>query len=199
MARGQLLNSIPDLQTEWATKHHTLSVRSFLIEHKGFTARQYRYIIGKAKLNQWHIRREEIQNQVVSAKTNGIVNRIVKSHEQVLKTANLNLLQINNQLTKFNPSTGKSMDLLNYARAMSVIQNTEMIACGISAEGLKTILESRDDINPLNPQPTISDDFEKSKKAAARLDYDDIVDLLKERRRKQRELAALTQKTEDKP
>ena len=45
------------------------------------------------------------------------------------------------------------------------------------------------------------DENEKITKAVERLDYDDIVDLIKARRRKQRELVATLAKeeTEDKP
>ena len=176
-----------------------LSVRSYLIEHKGFTERQYRYILSKSKLNQWHIRREEIQNQVVSAKATNIVDKIVRSHELAIRTSNLNLLQINRKLTRFNPSTGRSIDLLNCAKALSISQDSGMAAYGLSVEGLRLILENQDQLK-VSPSshPQVSE-TEKLNKAVARLEYDDVVDIIKAQRRKRRELAALKQKTEDMP
>ena len=64
MTRGKLTNSIPELQLEWATKHSTSSIRHFLIEVKGFTERQYRYLMTKADQNSWTRKPREVDHQL---------------------------------------------------------------------------------------------------------------------------------------
>lgn len=188
MARGEILNSIPELQIEWATKHPNLSVRGFLIDIKGFSPRQYRHIISKAKLLSWTIRKEEIQNGVASATIGATINLAVKSHEQYYKSSQLNLIQLTKQICKFDTSNGKSEDLLNLTKALSLNQNIAFTSLGLpNGSGIKEILEKLD-----CDQSKKNLDIENSSAAAAasKLSYDDIVDLLKERRLKKQKLIA---------
>lgn len=60
MAKAKLVKMIPELQAEWAAKYGNESVRNYLITVKGYTERQYRYIIKVAKLDTWLKKRTKI-------------------------------------------------------------------------------------------------------------------------------------------
>lgn len=185
MARGEILNSIPDLQIEWATKHSNLSVRGFLIDIKGFSPRQYRHIISKAKLLSWTIRKEEIQNSVASATIGATISLAVKTHEQYYKTSQFNLAQITKKICQFDTSNGDSEDLLNLSKALSLNQNIAFVSLGIpNGIGIQQILEK---LESEKSYPNHDTEEKTAAAAANRLSYDDIVDLIKERRlRKQK-------------
>ena len=112
MARGEILNSIPDLQIEWATKHSNLSVRNFLINIKGFSPRQYRHILAKANLLSWNTRKEEIQNSVASARIDKTISLAVKTHEQYYKSSQINLAQITKKICQPFCRSDKQQDAL---------------------------------------------------------------------------------------
>lgn len=203
MVRGHLANSIPDLQLEWATKHSTSSIRNFLIKVKGLTERQYRYLMTKADQNSWHRKRREVEIKIQDSHVETYVDKVFRITDAQHKAAQATLLKITNKILKLDADKCQSVEILNLTRALATAQEVSFKALGISDESLRRVFaEKENHIGGLKPiNPTSVDESEKINRAVERLDYDDIVDLIKARRRKQREIAATLQRVEaeDKP
>lgn len=203
MVRGHLTNSIPELQLEWATKYSTSSIRNFLIKVKGLTERQYRYLMTKADQNSWNRKRREVEIKIQDSHVESYVDKVFRITDAQHKAAQATLLKITNKIIKLDTDKCQSVEILNLTRALATAQEVSFKALGLSDESLRrAFTEKENHIGNLKPVNRISvEENEKINKAVERLDYDDIVDLIKARRRKQRELAAtvVKEETEDKP
>lgn len=200
MGRGNLLNSIPELQLEWATRYGSLSVRSFLLEVKGLTERQYRYILQKYDLSTWTRQRQTIETKTRAAQIESYVDKATRSLDVQFKAAQLLFMKITNQIATLSLEKQNANLIAKLTIALADAQAINNKALGLTEESIKRIYAMRESqqgaaqINSAEREAKIAN-------AVQRLDYDDIVDMIKARRRKQRELAATLPKeeTEDKP
>ena len=200
MGRGQLLNSLPELQLEWATKYSTSSIRHYLTKVKGLTERQYRYLMAKADQNSWSTKRKEVESKVEAEYIETYVDKVMKTTESQHKAAQLALLKVTSKMAKLNVELTHSGDYLNLTKSLALAQDVSLKALGLNDESLRRIFKDKDsqieNIKPLN-------DSNEIEKAMQRLSYDDVVDIIKAKRRKLRELntpkTTLTDDIEDTP
>ena len=126
--RGSIINQIPNLQLEWATEYPSLSIRDFLIEKRGFTDRQYRFILSRAPAEEWKKGREEIQNRMGSQKIDGFLADMRKTQGTHSRASHLALARSVGLLAK---KELKPTDLLNCIRSVEVAQRIFHTAMGI--------------------------------------------------------------------
>jgi hypothetical protein len=133
MARGQIVNSIPDLQLDWASNHANKSVRDYLISVKNLSERQYRYVIGRCPKINWETRREEIQNRVSANKVERFIREASEMNVRFIKGANLALARANKLLMEdgITPS-----ELVACATTIAKTQEIFLKAMGVSPTGL---------------------------------------------------------------
>jgi len=190
MARGQLINSIPALQLEWAIKYNTRSIRNYLIEVKGLTERQYRYVLKKAALDSWILKRTQIETKAQAIHIESYLDKVMKTTDNHLKAANLTLMKITSQIANYNPARQNPSTLLHLTRALAEAQSVAFKALGMDDQTVRrTFTAKEESFKNLKTAEPISE-FEKINNAAARLDYDDIVDMLKATRVKRKALIA---------
>lgn len=190
MGRGNLVNSIPKMQIEWATKYSHSSIRNYLIEVKGLTERQYRYILKKAPLKTWATKRQSIEAKTEEAQIETYVERVSKTAENQIRSANLAFLKITNQIAKYDPIKHNSTALLNLSKALREAQDVAFKALGLTEDSMRRVYALNEENYQNLKQVNTASKVDQINAAAARLDYEDIVDLLKAqsaRRKKQRE------------
>ena len=192
MGRGQLQNSIPELQLEWATKYGTSSIRHYLTKVKGLTERQYRYLMAKADQNSWLHKRSEIESKVEATYVETYADKVFKSTTSQHKSAQLALYKITSKISKLKTEDSNSIDFYNLTKALAIAQEVSLKALGLSEESLRRMFKDQDtqvsNLKPINEEKEIA-------KAVQRLSYDDVVDIIKAKRRKLRELNMANSKT----
>lgn len=181
MGRGQLLNSIPELQLEWATKYGTSSIRNYLTKVKGLTERQYRYLMTKADQSSWLHRRSEVESKVEATYVETYVEKVFKSTTSQHKSAQLALYKITSKISKLTTEDTNSIEVFNLTKAL-----------GLNDESPRRMLKDQDsqvsNLRLINHEKEIE-------KALQRLSYDDVVDIIKAKRRKLRELNTANSKS----
>ena len=190
MSKGSVLNSIPDLQLEWATDYPTLSIRDFLMGRKGFTERRYRHIISNAPACNWRLRREEIQNQITFKKLERHVEEAADMHRNYFSASKLTLARSIEFLNSGKPS--RSTDILNCAKAIETSQKIFLSSMGI-ADGQGIVQIHQQQVVNMTKEPsqiTVSPDVERQ------LTYDDIMALIELKREQKRIAAAQLQDVE---
>ncbi len=180
MARGEVVNSIHDLQFEWASSHAHKSIRDFPLSVKGFTPRRYRYIMKQAPALQWNTRRQEIQNNVLSAKQESLFQDALETNNQIFKAAKLAAaLTMRDLVEKGEKGTLTSRELVEYMKSLETTQTVPMRALGIAPEIERRI--------PPPVEPCSSPHFGgpstfKGPDPSEKLSYDDVMTLIEIRR-----------------
>ncbi len=153
--RTKLTSRIPDLQVEWATDHHELSVRQFLIEKKRFTDRQYRFILSRAPISGWETVATEIKNELSTEKIRQHIDEIVRVLKLSGKVANLMFTRAYKQLqgtgSDLNPS-----ELLALTTAMERSQRIFIKSMGPETYRAATPFAKAEQFSrqPEQPEPT---------------------------------------------
>lgn len=190
MARGALLNQIPDLQIEWATHHPNLSVRDFLMNKKSMTERQYRHIISNSPLITWVARREEIHNTRVAEQIKTFIDESIQTQTQFMTAAQIGVQRILEQITD-DSSPPKPAGLASLMSALERAQNVMMTAAGGSSfNALKTLSKEREP--NLNHKPKTIE--VPSSPDGKELQYEDLIEFIEYRREQKTLSHSLSQK-----
>lgn len=170
---------------EYATNHPNLSIRDFLIQKRGFTARQYRYIVSLAPANDWRGRCQEIQNDIAAKKIGKYSEDASEIHGQYLAASKLVLARAMALLisdSKAGSRPAKPVDILNCANAIARAQEIFMRAMGVEkSEGLLQIYEQVSQ----TVQAKVEVSQQKTalqKEIESRLSYDDVMEFVHYRR-----------------
>ena len=132
MARGMLLNSIPDLIIEWASAHSTRSVRDFLMNEMKLSDSQYRYVIGRAPLINWATRRGEIQNSIAATKIDRLAEQAVDVHWDFIRSAKIGTAKIREGLVRLDSPEADSAALVDCLKALESCQTVFLTGDGSS-------------------------------------------------------------------
>ncbi|MDZ4661051.1 MAG: hypothetical protein SGJ18_05470 [Pseudomonadota bacterium] len=181
MARGEVVNSIHDLQFEWASNHANKSVRDFLINVKGFTPRRYRYVMQQAPALQWNTRRQELQNNVLSAKQDALLQDALETNNQIFKTAKLGAaLTMRDLSVKGEKGRLSSKELVDYMRSLETTQTVAMKALGIAPEIERRTAQTSEPCSPIHSCEPPRD--LKSDPLVDQFTYDDVITLIEIKR-----------------
>lgn len=181
MARGELVNSIQDLQFEWASNFSSRSVRDFLINIKRYSPRQYRYLMFKAPHLEWKTKRQEVQNNVLSAKHDALIRDALETNNQIFNTAKLGVALVVKAIADKN-EIGRltSKELLEYMRTIETTQTIAIRAFGMSPE-----INTKSSASPGVGQ--VSKDSDTSTSKVDEMSYEDVmilIDVKREMRRR---------------
>lgn len=202
------------LMFQWAIEGGPTTPRSWL-NSQGYSDRAAHAILDLLPSDEWKEKRRSLQDGVTEKIAKRYVDKIAEMSESHLKSSNLIHLKAVEYLSKLSieparDAKGKiivdgkgkpvfrgirSQDLVNAAVAVKESQAIMRKALGINDRddfGLQQILNKIEQKNEIhNTQINIiNTEDSKIAKAVERLDYDDIVDLIKARRRKAREIEA---------
>jgi hypothetical protein len=164
MKRLKIVKQIPDLQIEWATQYANQSLRAFLLETKGFSERQYRYILDKSPAIEWNIRKEEIQNKVVSETIDSFAEQAAQVHRGFIASAELATAFTRRALAARSTNI-ESSELLNLLKSLAEAQEIYLKAIGaekghglldIYGELLKDRPDKRQKVDPVGPEADLS-------------------------------------------
>jgi hypothetical protein len=140
LGKGAIVNSIPDLIIEWGLKHPNLSVRSFLMEVKGYSKSRYKRIMAHAPAPEWITRREEFQNRVAANTVQKHVDKAAEVHGNYINAANLAFAKTVKRLSNSTPLTSK--ELLDSVTTLEKSINVYRCAMGVPpGQGLLQIWE----------------------------------------------------------
>lgn len=202
------------LMFQWAIEGGPTTPRQWLIA-QGYSPRAAEMFFEILPQDEWREKRRSLQDGVTEKIAKRYVDKIAEMSESHLKSSNLIHLKAVEYLSKLSiepardgkgkiivDGNGKpvfrgirSQDLVNAAVAVKESQAIMRKALGINDRddfGLQQILNKIEQKNEIhNTQINIiNTEDSKIAKAVERLDYDDIVDLIKARRRKAREIEA---------
>ncbi len=164
MKRLKIVKQIPDLQIEWATQYANQSLRAFLLDTKGFTERQYRYILDRSPAIEWNIRKEEIQNKVVSETIESFAEQAAQVHRGFITAAEL-ATAVTQRTLAAKGSHIESGELLNLLKSLAEAQEIYLKAIGaqkghglldIYGELLKNRPDKRQKADPVGSDADLS-------------------------------------------
>lgn len=180
MARGEVINSIHDLQFEWASNHASRSVRDFLLNVKGYSSRRYRYIMAKAPALQWTTRRQEIQNNVLSARQDSLFRDALEMNNQIYRTAKLSAaLTMRDLAEKSENGRLSAKELVDYMRSLETTQTVAMRALGIGPEIERRQPQTQE---RCSPQDSFGSSPNMESDPIDKLTYDDVITLIEIKR-----------------
>lgn len=203
------------LMFQWALEGGPTTPRNWL-QAQGYSDGAISNYFALMGPDEWREKRRALQDGVTEKIAKRYVDKIAEMSESHLKSSNLIHLKSVEFLSKLSieparDAKGKiildgkgkpvfrgirSQDLVNAAIAVKESQNIMRKALGINDRddfGLQQILnkiEQKNEIHNTQVNITVNTEDAKLAKAVERLEYDDIVDLIKARRRKMREIEA---------
>ncbi len=113
--------------TDWSINHAARSVRSFLIEIKGLSQRQYEHCIDMHPVSGWEHRRREIVDDINMQLLGHHAASVKQLNEQHLAAANLGLVKA----LKFLESVTEPKDLKVVVETIAVCQRVSRVALGL--------------------------------------------------------------------
>lgn len=217
------LNEARLLSWQWAVEGGELTPTQWLRTRGYSDATIQNYYNALGGVEEFRKKRTQLQDNVTEKIAKRYVDKIAEMSESHLKSSNLIHLKSVEYLSKLSiePARDKhgkiltdgkgkpvfrgirSQDLLNAALAVKESQNIMRKALGISDRdefGLAQILnkiEQKNEIHNTQVNITVNTEEKEISKAVEKLSYDDVVDIIKAKRRRMRELEAQKAKDEE--
>lgn len=200
------------LRLEWAIKFPLLTPQEFLLHEKDYSVTQAHKIFEvSGGESEWRDERDKLLNGVTETMIKRNVDKLVEMNETHIKLSQLGMAKIAEMLTKMqtepvldgdgklmiDPKTKRpvyrgfrSIDLVNCMNALEKAQTISRRAHGLSNEvGLQQISEAiksstaqQTQINIQNNMTIVEAPKSKMEQIVDSLEYEDIRDLIKERR-----------------
>lgn len=212
-----------NLQFQWCMDGGIMTPHGWLLA-QGYTSNAASVLLGlSGNAEGWREKRKELQDQVTEKIARRYVDKIAELAEGHLKSSNLVHLKSVEFLTKLSiePARDKagkmimdgkgkpvwrgirSQDILNAAQAIKESQHIMRKALGISdrdefgLQQMLTRLEQKNEVHNTQVNININAEGRELAEAVKKLSYDDVVDIIKAKRRKAREIEAKKIEGED--